>query len=206
MQASSMNLSLPKVNVDSGLSISPEELAGIGSGNPVLGREVMAEMERDAASMIVPSWLVKPPENWGTTQHGKLKADEWRTVGLILLPITLARLWGSSTPRFRYMLENYMKFTSSLRLAYSRAVTQEQCDKFRDGWFSFLRGFKQLYPTSALVSNHHNMGHVPEMIMEWGPNLYWRANNYERYNGIVQKNLTNMKSGKTCHCMQNEFN
>ena len=44
--------------------------------------------------MELPSWLNAAPAAFGTTQHGKLSADQWRTVGTLNLPITLIRRWG----------------------------------------------------------------------------------------------------------------
>ena len=45
--------------------------------------------------MELPSWLNAAPAAFGTTQHGKLSADQWRTVGTLNLPITLIRTWGA---------------------------------------------------------------------------------------------------------------
>lgn len=52
----------------------------------------------DRSRMELPAWVNRAPAAFGTTQHGKLSADQWRTVGTINLPVTLIRTWGTELP------------------------------------------------------------------------------------------------------------
>lgn len=174
------------------------ELSGTGTGGPILGKEVMEALEADASSLTLPSWLVKAPDNWGTAQHGSLKADEWRTVAFVSLPITLPRLWNTSGPRFQAILRNLFTFVGALRIAFSYSITEEKCVFFRDQWFAFLTEYKILYPTSTIVPNFHMIGHLPDILQRWGPSTFWRGYPFERYNGMIQNLPSNMKFGELC--------
>ena len=44
---------------------------------------------------VTPSWLTSIPSNLGAAAHGKLKADQWRVLGSVYLPLSLIALWAS---------------------------------------------------------------------------------------------------------------
>lgn len=64
------------------------------TGEHVLGKSLMDEVRKDITASVFPLGVSKAPLNWGTPSRGKLKADEWRVLNTIHLPITLIRLWG----------------------------------------------------------------------------------------------------------------
>lgn len=64
------------------------------TGEHVLGKGLMEEVRKDITASIFPLGVSKAPLTWGTPSRGKLKADEWRVLNTIHLPITLIRLWG----------------------------------------------------------------------------------------------------------------
>ena len=61
----------------------------------ILSAEEMKHLRSDISNMIIPSWLTSIPTNLGEANHGKLKADQWRTLGVTYLPVSLIRLWDS---------------------------------------------------------------------------------------------------------------
>jgi hypothetical protein len=61
--------------------------------------EVLADMEineiqAELSSIERPSWHRGPPKNLGDAEHGKLKAEQWRSAIEFDLPVTLMKLWG----------------------------------------------------------------------------------------------------------------
>ncbi|KAJ6484908.1 hypothetical protein C8R45DRAFT_829492, partial [Mycena sanguinolenta] len=46
------------------------------------------------ANTETPSWINSVPRNYGEDNAGTIKADEWRTLATIYLPIALVLLWG----------------------------------------------------------------------------------------------------------------
>ncbi|PCH34433.1 hypothetical protein WOLCODRAFT_148486 [Wolfiporia cocos MD-104 SS10] len=60
----------------------------------VLGCETLRQIHVDLARTKLPSWINPAPANLGTSEQGKLHADQWLTACMINFPITLIRLWG----------------------------------------------------------------------------------------------------------------
>src|ERR1700729_1598357 len=59
---------------------------------------VIQHLQNILEKTIVPSWISKPPLKFGEASAGSLTADEWRTMGLLYLPLALVPLWGEGSP------------------------------------------------------------------------------------------------------------
>jgi len=59
--------------------------------------QVLAHIRKLVNDMVTPSWLQSVPCKFGDKSSGTLKADEWRTMATIYLPIALISLWGMGT-------------------------------------------------------------------------------------------------------------
>ncbi|PIL24708.1 hypothetical protein GSI_12594 [Ganoderma sinense ZZ0214-1] len=46
----------------------------------IIDRETIEHIRRDIGATYFPSWVERPPRNFGSPSHGKLKADQWRMV------------------------------------------------------------------------------------------------------------------------------
>ncbi|EIW58990.1 uncharacterized protein TRAVEDRAFT_20801 [Trametes versicolor FP-101664 SS1] len=62
----------------------------------IFSKDVLEKVRSDIVSTIFPSWLEKPPSDFGSPAHGKLKADHWCTVATVNLVITLHIFAGYS--------------------------------------------------------------------------------------------------------------
>jgi hypothetical protein len=69
----------------------------------------MSRVRSGLAAVTVPSWLERPPTNLGEKRHGKLKADTWRILFTVFLPLILPELWhdASTESRSKLLLENF---------------------------------------------------------------------------------------------------
>jgi len=92
-----------------------------------LGNQEIKEIQRDIAQLIIPSWISKPPSNFGSPSCGNLKADTWQSICTICLPITLIRVWGA--PQLgalenhqQQLLDNFMNLVQVVVLATSHAI------------------------------------------------------------------------------------
>ncbi|KAJ6491081.1 hypothetical protein C8R45DRAFT_826136, partial [Mycena sanguinolenta] len=68
-------------------------------------------IQRVIAETATPSWINSVPKNYSESNAGTIKADEWRTLATIYLPIALIILWGDWVPtesRFLGMLDHSM--------------------------------------------------------------------------------------------------
>ncbi|KAJ7153149.1 hypothetical protein C8R43DRAFT_950548 [Mycena crocata] len=151
----------------------------IGASPVLITQEEKEALWADMANVSKPSWVTSVPSAFGgTASTGKLKADQWRTLGTVYMPITLIRLWSASEEGSdrRELLALTMDLVSAVLLASSRT----------SGSLS----------TIQMPSNHHLALHIPEFLMLFGPVHGWWTFPFERMNGKLQRISTNYKPGQ----------
>ncbi|KAH9854814.1 hypothetical protein C2E23DRAFT_725186 [Lenzites betulinus] len=160
----------------------------------VLTQPVIDVIRADIQNTILPSWLERPPKNFGSAAHGKLKADQWRTVCTIHLTITLVRLWGvaSASQRDRLLLDNFIHLITAVDLATRRSMNEDRAKAFDRHMFLYLQGLRDIF-SHDLVPNHHLALHLMSCLILFGPVHGWWAYPFERYNGLLQSlNINNL--------------
>ncbi|KAG2079039.1 hypothetical protein BDR04DRAFT_997260, partial [Suillus decipiens] len=84
----------------------------------------------------VSTWLGLVPSNFGEVSAGMLKADEWRSLIMVHLPIALVSLWGAGTSHSSYELsanimsgelENTMLCSFIKAASFCHWLTQPDC-------------------------------------------------------------------------------
>lgn len=87
--------------------------------------DVLDRIQSVIKTMDTPSWLRSVPSNFGSAAAGSLKADEWRTMATVYLPVALISLWGEGTTHdspsigesMRQCLDHSMELVSAVTLA-----------------------------------------------------------------------------------------
>ncbi|OSC96548.1 hypothetical protein PYCCODRAFT_1378951 [Trametes coccinea BRFM310] len=161
-----------------------------------LGRQAFTAIREVRENMELPSWINQVPRGFGTTEHGKLSADQWHTAGTVLLPVALIWLWGNDTGRKRQMLANFLDLVTAVVLAGLWTLTEEHIDLFESHMLRYLAELKQLYKEIALRPNHHLALHIPDCMRLFGPVPSWRAFVFERFNYMLQRLNTNLTFGE----------
>ncbi|KIK53087.1 hypothetical protein GYMLUDRAFT_77589 [Collybiopsis luxurians FD-317 M1] len=64
----------------------------ISTGTP----ETLLHIQKVIRETVTPSWLNSVPKDFGEPKAGSVKADEWRTLSTLYLPIALTTLWGDN--------------------------------------------------------------------------------------------------------------
>ena len=146
--------------------------------------------------MQLPSWINPVPRGFGTTEHGKLSADQWHTACTTVLPVALILLWGNDTGRKYQMLENFMDLATAVIFAGMWHISQAHIDTFETHLRRYLEGLKELYKEAKIVPNHHLALHLPDFMRLFGPVHAWRSFVFERFNYILQHMNTNMNFGE----------
>lgn len=161
----------------------------------VLDQATIDQVRKDIAATYFPSWMERPPRNFGSPSHGKLKADQWRTVCTVSLVITLCRIWGTSgaLEKHRLLLENFISLVCAVDLATRRSMDMARVQKFDQYMMKYLSSLRTLFG-HQLVPNHHLSLHLWECLSLFGPVHAWWAFPFERYNGLLQNLSTNNKS------------
>lgn len=169
------------------------------NSGPVFGSNMLGLYRSINKRTILPTHVKRGPEGLGDAGFGSLTADEWNTVCLILLPLTLVPLWIKKPPQSREkkLLDNFCHLVAALRLAGKRSTSQEIAALFDQHYKEYLHGVKALFPGQHLNPNHHMFGHTPEVLMQYGPVRGWAAWAFEFLNGLAQKIHTNHKEGKS---------
>ncbi len=162
----------------------------------LLSYEVLKAVRADILSTHLPSWLERPPANFGSLKHGKLKADQWRTVCTVNLVVTLVRLWSSSVSEHdKDLLDNFLHLVAAVDLASRRTMSEARAAAYDEHMYKYLCGLKELFD-HEFVPNHHLSLHLYSCLMLFGPVHGWWAFPFERFNGLLGNINTNHKSGE----------
>lgn len=145
----------------------------------------------------LPTWVGSVPCNWGTTQRGKLSADQWRTICTIHLPITLIRLWRNETGRKKDLLNNFMDLVSAVRIANMRVSSRNQIQAYNKHIFRYVYDMQTLYPNENLKPTHHAALHLGDILDLFGPVHSHSAPFFERYINFFHRLNTNQKIGQS---------
>ncbi|KAK0502066.1 hypothetical protein EDD18DRAFT_1064895, partial [Armillaria luteobubalina] len=156
----------------------------------------MEEVRKDMQQCILPLALHPAPLDWGTPRRGKLSADQWKMVCSIHLPITLVRLWGVSVGRHRAMLENFLNMVKAIDTTHNREISASHIDSYDHHAFRYLKTARVLYKDFKMKPIHHVSLHLGEFMRRMGPVHSYRVPAFERLNFLMQRENTNMKSGK----------
>ncbi|KAJ3559008.1 hypothetical protein NM688_g599 [Phlebia brevispora] len=163
-----------------------------------LSAAVLRDIRKDMQRTVLPSWLEAPPANFGSLQHGKLKADQWRTVCTVSMVITLVRLWGSrgtTTEDNKALLENFISLVIAVDQATRRTMSLPRAQTYDRHIFAYLAGLRRLF-SHNLVSNHHLFLHLPELLVRFGPVHSWWSFPFERFNGMLARLKKNYQLDK----------
>lgn len=153
-----------------------------------------------------PSWLPSVPANFGDAAAGSLKADEWRTMVTVYLPIALVSVWGEGTEhesatigvRFRQVLDHTMALFSAITLASMRTQTKSRMDAYFTYMKRWLSELKTFHPEIKVVNhraNWHMSLHIYHFMQQFGPIRGWWTFPFEQLIGHVQRITTNYKFG-----------
>ncbi|KAI0658048.1 hypothetical protein C8Q70DRAFT_1045994 [Cubamyces menziesii] len=161
----------------------------------IFSSQVLEAIRKDIASVTLPSWLPRPPQNLGSASHGKLKADHWCTACTVNMVITLVRLWSdpSATQDEKSALSNFLHLVAAADLATRRTMSSERSQRFDAHMLEYVWGLRSLYRAS-LVPNHHLSLHLVDCLQLFGPTFAWWAFPFERYNGLLQRLNTNHRT------------
>ncbi|KAF8584326.1 hypothetical protein K439DRAFT_1346489, partial [Ramaria rubella] len=159
----------------------------------------------DISRLVAPSWITPPPLDFGSPSWGKLKADAWRTLCTICLPITLIQLWGRQDQQSQESLDadrrfalmtNFMDLVQAVLLATSQTLSQ----KCIDSCLLFMKRYqvvlKDLYPEEHRDKpNLHASLHLPNLLTKFGPVHAWWTFTFERLIGHLQRVKMNQNIG-----------
>jgi hypothetical protein len=152
----------------------------------------------------VPSWLNSVPYNYGDAAAGVMKADEWRNLSTIFLPLALISMWGEGTShpspedavKFHQILDHTMLLVSAILLVCMRTMTEARSAAYLNYMAQYIRELTTIHPGIDYRPGHHMSMHLPHFLRLFGPVRSWWCFPFERLIGQIQRLLSNHKFGE----------
>lgn len=163
----------------------------------VFDRAMLKKINSLLPRINVPTWINRPIKSLGNKSFGKLKADEWRNLFTIQLPLLLIPIWSNGEQRDQSLLQNLAHLSSLVNLGLKRTMTSDRIQRYRHHLKQYLEGVLILFPHSNLVTNHHMAFHLAECLERFGPVRAWWSFPFERLMGGILKSGHNNHVGKS---------
>ena len=165
--------------------------------------EVMRHIQSVIKEATIPSWVRSVPKNFGEAKAGTLKADEWRTLATIYLPLALVSLWGEGSTHqspevklhLRDVLDNTMALVSAIRITCSRTMTHSHIIAYCSCILTWLSMLLNTLPAAKPIPNCHMACHIYDYLKLFGPVRSWWCFPFERLIGHLQHLPINHKFG-----------
>lgn len=147
-----------------------------------------------------PRWHASPPLDLGSSSHGKVKADQWRSLIEFDLPVALAYLCfccpqKCNMEKIERLFECTMTLAIAVGWAVSRQTSEYHAKNYTDNMHRYLQFLLNGVPKKKLLPNHHVALHFAPFLEGFGPSRGWWAFPYERVIGLLQGINTNYKIG-----------
>lgn len=149
----------------------------------------------------IPTWIKRAIPVIGKASFGKLKADEWRNLFTIQLPLTLIPLWSGRDHSKTALLKNFCHLVSLVNLALKRTMNSDLIQKYRYHVQEYLRSSAQLFEHCNLAPNHHMAVHLADCLERFGPVRAWWSFPFERLMGTILKGCHNNHIGRSFCCL-----
>ena len=146
-------------------------------------------------NVVTPSWISSVPKNIGTPGSGKVKADQWRTLGTVHFPMSLVVVWRETSQQKKQLLDITLSLVSAILIACTHSTSAAHANAYLQYMQNYISGIKELFPKFKFLPNHHMALHLHEYLVQYGPVHSWWTFPFERLIGIVQRIPSNGKPG-----------
>ncbi|KAJ6473000.1 hypothetical protein C8R45DRAFT_835672, partial [Mycena sanguinolenta] len=164
------------------------------TGNPIPSKPIdetsLRFVQNVIANRTTPAWVNHVPKNYGEKGVGSMKADEWRLLATIYLPIALVLLWGEQSGLKADLLMHSMALFQATTILCRFISTRERASAYRDYIKTWVENLYRLFPHTKVGkkrTNIHMAFHVYDFLLLFGPVLSWWCFPLERLIGILQQ-------------------
>jgi hypothetical protein len=164
--------------------------------------DVLGRVQDVIKRTVTPSWIGSVPNNFGEAKAGTIKADQWRSLWTIYIPIAFVSLWGDGVPlpdsnasSMKRVLRTSMALSAVATLACFRSTTRKRADNLRESLWEHIEGLKVLFP-GFLLPSHHLAFHIYDFLLLFGPAKSWWCFPFERLIGQLQRQPHNHRFGE----------
>ncbi len=152
-----------------------------------------------------PSWISSVPANYGEASAGSIKADEWRILSTVYLPIALVTLWGDDNgqdpgenSRSLQVLDHTMALFQAVHVVCRYSMNLQRAEIYRQLMKDWVDGLSVVHPHTRLHHtrpNIHVSFHIYDFLLLFGPVISWWCFPFERLIGALQKINTSSRVG-----------
>ncbi|KAI7941584.1 hypothetical protein MJO29_013658 [Puccinia striiformis f. sp. tritici] len=146
--------------------------------------------------VCIPTWIKRAIPVLGKASFGRLKADEWRNLFTIQLPLILPHLWNNGERSSQSLLHNFAHLVSLVTVALKRAMNSNHIKNYCHHLHSYIESCLTLFPDVTLAPNHHMAFHLADCLERFGPSRAWWSFSMERLMAQVLKNTGNNRIGQ----------
>ena len=153
-------------------------------------RECMQHIQSTIKNTATPSWVNSVPHNYGDPSAGSIKADEWRTLATVYLPVALVTLWGhenGSPPApnnpLLCVLDHTMALFQAVILVCRNTMNKDRASKYRTLLETWITGLHKTHPHTTshkAKTNVHAAMHLYDFTLLYGPVMSWWCFLFER--------------------------
>jgi hypothetical protein len=154
---------------------------------------------------VTPSWINSVPTNYGENSAGTIKADEWRILSTIYLPIALVTLWGEEdgkppgeSSHFLGLLDHTMALFQAITIVCRYTMNVHRATTYRNLIKQWVDSLHICHPHTMKHPprpNVHAAFHLYDFLLHFGPVMSWWCFPFERLIGTLQKINTNEQIG-----------
>jgi hypothetical protein len=167
--------------------------------------ETIRHIQRVIKQTKTPSWINSVPKNYGENAAGSIKADEWRLLSTIFLPIALVTLWGEVNGKpqedgsYRMcLLDHTMTLFQAVTIVCRYSMTARRATAYRKFIKQWIDNLFTIHPHAtkhSLRPNVHASLHLYDFLILFGPVVSWWCFPFERLIGTLQRINTNSHVG-----------
>ncbi|KAF9456554.1 hypothetical protein BDZ94DRAFT_1177483 [Collybia nuda] len=146
-------------------------------------------------TVLLPTWVHRPPINLGEPSHGKLKAQDYLILFTYIFPLIIPQIWytptASETDQEHFHC--FYHLVAATNIVSSFKVSNADADAYTQYYIQYRAAIQKLFPYCPSKPNHHYAMHNAAQMKYWGPLPSFSEFPGEKMNGMLQNIKTNRR-------------
>ncbi|KAG0152478.1 hypothetical protein CROQUDRAFT_649904 [Cronartium quercuum f. sp. fusiforme G11] len=174
----------------------------LGTVASLFSEREQKDFNRLLAGVILPAGINRLPLNLGDARHGKLKAAQWKSLYIYIIPLIVPELLVLDVEDFKKtstratIIENIARLCRCTQIVLMNEHTEADCNEFRSMYNRYNDTSRLLFNDTRILPNHHYALHIPDQLCFWGPLMAISEFAGEWMNGLLQKVKTNHRTNE----------
>ena len=143
-----------------------------------LGRRV-AEIDAKLQQITPPNEVTRVPRS--LTQRAFWKGSEWYWWILLYCPVIL---YGVLPLRY---FQHMLLVSHGVFLLTKLSISQSELNKAHASLTKFVKGFQELYGNVHMTYNVHQLNHLTQTVIDWGPLSVYSTYGFEGFNLVLMR-------------------